>query len=218
MGMDGHETISLRRSGPDRWRLVTPEHKGATLDDAAVLDGQLADGEPWTLAVRERACRVVGEAGARLAALRLLRVRARSSAELRERLAGRYPAEAVDKALGALVRGGVVDDARLADGLAEALGKVRPHGREAVRERLERARLGAEMLEGALDAHAPASGEGRRAVEAAMAQVRRLSALGLGPAAMRRRLFGVLARRGFDAETASEAVERVLGPAEDGLE
>lgn len=216
--MDEARAISLKRSGPDRWRLVTPEHKGATLDDAAVLDCQLADGEPWTPALRERARRAVGEAGARLAAFRLLRVRSRSSVELRERLSGRYPSEAVEKVLVGLVGSGAVDDARLADDLAEQLGALRPHGREAVRARLERAGLGSELVEAALEAHAPASGEGRRALEAAAGQYRRLSALGLGPEAIRRRLFGSLARRGFDAETAAEAVERVLGVGEDDLD
>jgi SOS response regulatory protein OraA/RecX len=42
-----------------------------------------------------------------------------------------------------------------------------------------------------------------------------LRTLSLTPEATRRRMFGVLARRGFDAETAAEAVERVLGAAED---
>lgn len=213
--METEETISLTRRAPDRWRLVTPEHKGATLDDAAVLDGQLADGEPWTETVRERARRAVGEAGARLAALRLLRVRARSSAELRERLIGRYPHEAVEKVVGALVRAGAVDDVRYADQLAEQMGAIRPHGREAVRARLERARLESGTLEEALDAHVPASDEGLRALEAARVQARRLASLGIGPQAMRRRLYGVLGRRGFDAETAAEAVERVLGPIDD---
>lgn len=211
-------SIMLTRRGPNRWRLVTPEHKGATLDDAAVIEAQLANGDPWTPAVRERVRRAIGEAGARLAAARLLRVRSRSSAELRERLSARYPREAVDKAVDGLVRAGAVDDARLANQLAEQYGQLRPHARGAVREKLERAQLDTHMLEDALDAHAPRAGEGARALDAARAQVPRLEALGLAPAAMRRRMFGVLARRGFDAETAAEAVDRVLGPIEDEFE
>lgn len=213
--MDEPGTITLKPSGPNRWKLVTPDHKNATLDDAAVVDGQLVSGDPWTPAVQERVRRVLAEAGARIAAGRLLRVRPRSSGELRERLGKRFPKEAVDGAVDALVRSGAVDDARLADDLAEHLGEIRPHGREAIRDRLERAKLGAELLEDALDAHAPSTGEGDRAVEAARAQLRRLQALSLTPEAIRRRMFGVLARRGFDAETAAEAVERVLGAAED---
>lgn len=211
-------TISLTRTGPNRWKLVTPEHKRATLDDAAVLDAQLANGDPWSPAVRERVRRAIGQAGARLAAARLLRVRSRSSAELRERLSARYPKDAVDKAVDGLVLAGAIDDARLADQLAEQYGELRPHAREAIREKLERARLGSELLEDALDAHAPQAGEDDRALDAARAQLRRLRALALSPEATRRRLFGVLARRGFDAETAAEAVERALGPAEEGLE
>jgi regulatory protein len=205
----GH--ISLGPNGPNRWVLRTPEHKRATLDDAAVMDCGLVDGDPWTLAVQERVRRAIGEAGARLAAERLLRVRPRSSAELRERLGKRYPKAAVDRAVEALVRSGAVDDARLADTLAEQLGEVRPHAREAVRARLERARIEVELVDRALDAHAPGKAEGQRALEAARAQVRRLVPLNIGPEAMRRRVYGALGRRGFDAETAAEAVERVLG-------
>jgi regulatory protein len=205
------ESITLKPSGPNRWKLTTPEHKAVTLDDAAVVDGQLVSGDPWTLAVKERVSRVSAEAGARIAAARLLRVRPRSSAELRERLAKRFPQAAVDQAVDALVRSGAVDDARLADNLAEQLGRARPHGREAIRDRLERAKLGAELLEDALENHAPTTSEQQRATEAARAQLKRLAALSLTPEAMRRRMFGVLARRGFDAETAAEAVEAVLG-------
>jgi len=213
--MEEPETITLVAKGPNRWKLVTPDHQNATLDDAAVVDGQLVSGDPWTPAVQERVRRVLAEAGARIAANRLLRVRPRSSGELRERLAKRFPREAVDGAVDALVRSGAVDDARLADELAEQLGEVRPHGREAIRDRLERAMLGAELLEDALDAHAPSQDESERAFEAARAQLRRLQALSLTPEAMRRRMFGVLARRGFDIEIAAEAVERVVGTMDD---
>ncbi|NRA56705.1 MAG: RecX family transcriptional regulator [Phycisphaerales bacterium] len=205
------ETIALTPNGPNRWTLKTPEHKRATLDDAAVIDCALVNGDPWTVAVQERVQRAIGEAGARLAAERLLRVRPRSSAELRERLGKRYPTDAVELAVDRLVRSGAVDDARLADQLAEQLGEIRPHAREAVRSRLERARVGSDVVERALDEHAPSMGESDRAVEAARAQARRLAALGIGPEAMRRRIYGALGRRGFDAETAAEAVEAVLG-------
>ncbi|MFI4917845.1 MAG: regulatory protein RecX [Phycisphaerales bacterium JB060] len=210
--MEEPETITLVAKGPNRWKLVTPDHKHATLDDAAVVDGGLVSGDPWTPAVRERVTRVLAEAGARIAAARLLRVRPRSSAELRERLRKRFPAEAADMAVDTLVRSGAVDDARLARDLAEHMGELRPHAREAIRDRLERAQVGAEALESALEAHAPSSGESRRAHEAAQAQLRRLRTLSLSPEALRRRMFGALARRGFDAEVAAEAVERALGP------
>ena len=203
--------ISLTPNGPNRWKLVTPQHKSATLDDAAVIDAQLASGDAWTPSVQERVRLAIGEAGARIAAARLLRVRARSSAELRERLAKRYPKDAVDKAVDGLIRSGAVDDARLAGELAERFGELRPHSREAVRDRLERAKLDEQLLGPALDEHAPAARESERAEEVARAQVRRLETLGLPSEAMRRRLYGVLARRGFDAEVAAEAVERVLG-------
>lgn len=205
------KTISLTPKGSNRWKLVTPKHRGATIDDAAVVDGGLINGDPWTLELEERVGRVIAEAGARIAAARLLRVRPRSSAELRERLSKRFPKTAADRAVEALVRSGAVDDERLAHDMAEHMGELRPHAREAIRDRLERAQLGADALEAALDAHAPSTLEGERADDAARAQLRRLQSLSLTPEATRRRLYGALARRGFDAETAAEAVERVLG-------
>lgn len=213
--MDEIQTIALTPKGPNRWWLTTPEHKRATLDDAAVIDSGLVNGDPWTPAVQERVTRALAEAGARLAAARLLRVRPRSSTELRERLGKRYPKDAVDRTIEALVRSGAVDDARLADRLAEQLGQVRPHAREAVRARLKRAKLASGLLEDALDAHAPSTSESARAVEAARAQLGRLVSLGVGTDVVRRRLYASLGRRGFDAETAAEAVEQVLGASDD---
>lgn len=205
------KTISLTPKGANRWKLVTPRHRGATIDDAAVIDGGLVNGDAWTLELEERVNRVVAEAGARIAAARLLRVRPRSSTELRERLGKRFSKAAADRAVDALVRSGAVNDTRLAHDLAEHMGELKPHAREAIRDRLERARLDSDALEAALDAHAPSTREGERANDAARAQLRRLRSLSLTPEATRRRLYGALARRGFDAETAAEAVERLIG-------
>ena len=210
--MDDIETITLTPSGPNRWKLVTPAHARATLDDAAVVESGLASGDPWTPAVQERVRRAIGEAGCRLAAARLLRVRPRSTGELRERLAKRYPKQAVARTIDGLTRSGVLDDARLADQLAEQLGERRPHAHEAVRARLERADVGDHQVERALEAHAPRESEAERAMAAARMQIRRLEPMGLSEQAVRRRLFGALARRGFDAETAAEAIDHVLGP------
>ncbi len=117
----------------------------------------------------------------------------------------------MERAVEGLVRTGAVDDARLANELAEQLGEARPHAREAVRARLERAKFQGDLVERALDEHAPSTGESERAIEAARAQARRLTALGIDAHAMRRRIYGALGRRGFDAETAAEAINAVLG-------
>ncbi|MEO1009079.1 MAG: regulatory protein RecX [Planctomycetota bacterium] len=213
MDTEGH--IEIKPSGPDRWRLATPDGTRATLDNAALADHNLVHGDPWTLAVQERVGRAIGEAGARLAAHRLLRVRPRSEAELRERLATRYPAAAVERVIEAMRTAGVIDDERLAGTLAEQMADQRPHAREAIRERLERFRIGDPLIHEALDEHAPEEHEADRALAVAEAQLRRLAGLNLTPEATRRRLFAALARRGFEPELAADAIERLVGMADD---
>lgn len=215
--MDGG-VVTLTRLGPDRWRISTPDTPRDTLDDAAVLDSALCDGDPWTPATRERAASAIAHAGARRAARRLLRQRPRSQAELRERLVGRFSAEVVERVVNSLVESGAVDDRRLAHALADHMASVTPHGRNAIRRRLEGAMVNRGLVEGALASHAPASDERARANAAAESQLRRLQTLGLDQATLRRRLLAALGRRGFEADDAYDAVEALLGPADDQAE
>ncbi len=152
---------------------------------------------------------------ARKMALRMLERRALSRAELRDRL--------VKKGCG---RDGA---ARVALGLAD-LGLVndRALGESVVRMELLRAPSGAARLEAKLARRGIDGSTAREIVREALCgrdeaedaetvARRRLRALpdALAPEVVRRRLLGVLARRGFGGEQSRAAVERVLGEQDD---
>jgi regulatory protein len=124
-------------------------------------------------------------------ALRALRARDRSAAELDERLARRgVRAAARAEALETLQRIGYVDDARLARTRAEALAE-RGSGDALIRHDLERRGIAAELIAGAL---AELDSERERAVRIVRQR---------GPGAKTARY---LASRGFGEEALEAAV------------
>ncbi len=133
-------------------------------------------------------------------ALRLLTVRARSAAELGDRLRGwgldrAEAGSVVDR----LERLGLVDDVALAQRTAARLDD-RGHGHLRVARDLDRLSVAAGLREPAVHDHAVSDLE----------RARRVAEQRFGPppydAEVKRRAAGLLARRGFDEETVMEAV------------
>jgi len=156
-------------------------------------------------------------------ALRLLAVRARSESELRARLLRKgYPRDAVEACIATLVERGLVDDRAFASAYVRDRVRLRPRGSRRLVQEL-RARGVAQAV--AADAVAEALSE-EEVVEADLAlrlakswmrrtAPRRVSgdvAQHHDPAVLRRRLYGYLARRGFDADVIRSAVDHVLPP------
>lgn len=151
---------------------------------------------------------------AREAALRHLERKRRTRRELEERLrrAG-IAAGAAREALDRLAAVGLVDDLEYARAyLRERLGR-RPVGERLLRQGLVSRGVGREHADQALEelrspAGSPeAGGEGARARRAAAELARKYAKLDAGE--RRRRLLAALARRGFDFDTAREAIEEL---------
>ncbi len=145
------------------------------------------------------------------AALRLLAYRPRSESELRERLARRgLPAPVIDDTVARVREQGLLDDAAFAAYWVESRSRMRPRSR-----RLLARELSAKGVERrtALRA-AEAVNDAEAAYEAGSRRLRALS--GLDYREFRRRLGDLLLRRGFDYETAREAVERLWREASAG--
>lgn len=144
-------------------------------------------------------------------AMRWLKVRDRSAAELHERLlAAKFAPEVVERAVIDLKRRGLVDDSRLASAVAESLAR-----RGAVGEALLRQKFAARKLSGA-DAESvltTSAGNGDDAVAIALtrAAALRRSQPTLTKAALARRIAAWLGRRGFDDETAQTAAAQAAG-------
>lgn len=170
-------------------------HEGDTIDEARLAELERSD-RGWQ---------------ARDAALHLLAVRPRSAAELARRLARKgYAAEEVEPVIERLRELGMMDDAAFAGMVARDRVRLRPQGKRRILGELRAKGVDEETARAAItDAL-----EGEATDEAELA--RRAAAkwrprAGEDAASARRRLYGHLARRGFDGEVTRTVVDEVLG-------
>jgi regulatory protein len=146
---------------------------------------------------------------AHAAALRLLTTRARTRAELQQRLAQRgFGAAAVAETLERLERVGLVDDAALAAAVAESRAE-RGLDAPAVAAELRDRGVDPAVAERAAQAAIPADDRADRCRQVAQARLAQLA--GLPAPTQLRRLAAYLARRGYPPDLA-ETVARDLVP------
>ena len=146
---------------------------------------------------------------AHAAALRLLTTRARTRAELRQRLEGRgFEAAAVAEALDRLERVGLVDDAALAELVAEGRAE-RGLDAPAIAAELRDRGVDPAVAERAAHTAVPPEARADRCREVAEARLTQLA--GLPAPTQLRRLATYLARRGYPPDLA-ETVARDLVP------
>ena len=146
---------------------------------------------------------------AHAAALRLLTTRARTRAELRQRLEGRgFEAAAVAEALDRLERVGLVDDAALAGLVAEGRAE-RGLDAPAIAAKLRDRGVDPAVAEQAAHTAVPPEARADRCREVAEARLTQLA--GLPAPTQLRRLATYLARRGYPPDLA-ETVARDLVP------
>ena len=140
-------------------------------------------------------------------ALGLLAVRQRSRREIQRRLerAGFGPEE-IGEELDRLQQVGLVDDEAFARVVVEHSFTIRREGRRVVAGRLISAGIAPDIVEAALDP--VVGGEEERADALAVAKAAKLSSL--PPDAAYRRLYGMLARRGYAPDVAGRAARRAL--------
>jgi regulatory protein len=147
------------------------------------------------------------ESVARAICLRLLTQRARSRAELATALAKRgVPDDAANRVLDRFVEVGLIDDAALAAGLAQAQHRERGLARRAVAAKLRQRGLEAEVD----DALTGIDGDDERARARELVAKRCRSLTGLPPDVQARRLVGLLARKGYSSGLAYDVVREAL--------
>lgn len=167
------------------------------------------------------------------AAARFLETRSRSVAEVRRRLtdAG-YRAELVEGAIARLVEIGILDDEVFARLWVESRDRAHPRGEAALRRELRLKGVAPAVIDTVLaerdspsdggergeptdDGDRPESGQGlptadSTAADRLLARSARTLARVTDPRARRHRAYALLARHGFDPDTASDAVRRFL--------
>jgi regulatory protein len=205
--------VRTRTGAAGRVSLLVGGRSVAVLSADLVESLGLRRGAKWTPELALRVARALEKDIAQQAAGRLLAVRDRSKGELLSRLARRGVKTADAESLVAdLARRGGVDDERFASALARSVVRARPAGAALIRARLRAKRVDRDTAERA--AREALAGRDPLADATALATKKaRAMPPSLDARARARRLTGLLARRGFDADTVERAVRRVLGGA-----
>ena len=138
------------------------------------------------------------------AALRFLEARPRSTAEVRRRLLTHgYRADLVEGCLVRLLDLGILDDEAFARTWVESRDRARPRGERALRSELARKGIDRALSDVVLEErgveHPDADAEAARRV---LARHERALARVADPRKRRQRAYALLARSGFDSETA----------------
>jgi len=137
-------------------------------------------------------------------ALKFLNFRQRSQVEVERNLKDhQYPEEVVAEVVDRLRENGLLDDSRFAQTWVENRSEFRPRGKSLLRMELRQRGLQDEAIEAAIQS----VDEGELAYQAGLKQARKLADLDWNQ--FRQKMYGFLARRGFDYEYISPVVERI---------
>jgi regulatory protein len=148
------------------------------------------------------------------AGLRLLQSRLQSSREMRRKLMRKeYGATIVDAVIADLTRLGYLDDARFARTKALSAAQHKQHGRRRAKVELLKSGVSGDVADRALADVYETTDTMAVARELARKQAPRLKKL--DPQVARRRLVGMLQRRGFDYDDIRPVVDEVLGDERD---
>ena len=147
-------------------------------------------------------------------AIKFIEKRLHSRKELSDKLKRQeYPIEMIDSVLDQLTEMGYVNDAKFAEGKVSAAAKYKHQGPN--RARIELAKKGIDrevarqVVEEVYESHDSMS------VARDLARKKMRSLARLEPVVAKRRLYGMLLRRGFDYDTIKPVVEEVLGGADE---
>jgi regulatory protein len=144
------------------------------------------------------------------AAMRFLQRRMHSRDELRRKLIRQeYAGETVDVVIEDLARMGYVDDQRFAKTKALSAAQHRQHGRRRAMVELMRAGVESETARRAVEDVYEATDS--LAIARKLAEKKAPSLKRLDPQVARRRLAGMLARRGFEYEVVRPVIDEALG-------
>jgi regulatory protein len=148
-------------------------------------------------------------------AMRFLEARLHSRTELQRKLQrGEFAPAVIAQVLDDLARLGVVDDERFSRVRVAMASAHKHHGRRRVMGDLLKRGISKEIAERALGETYDATMELTTAGQLAEKHALRLSKL--DPAVARRRLAGLLSRRGFEYEQVSDVIDSVLGRQREG--
>lgn len=137
-------------------------------------------------------------------AIRFLNYRPRTENEIRKNLLKHnVPETVIDDVVQRLQRAGMLDDKRFADAWVENRADLHPRSRRALAYELKQRGVDQQLIQQSL----AQVDDDQAAYQAALRRSRKLQ--GLDWQDFRKKMYGYLARRGFDYETSAPIVERV---------
>ena len=149
-------------------------------------------------------------------ALDMLEARARAVTELRRLLIKKgEPPEEVDAALERLRAAGVLDDANFARQLTRSKALGGGHSRRRIQQELAKRGVARDVSDEAIEEVFEEEGIDEAAAIERVARKKLRLLGGLDLATQKRRLFGFLARRGYDSDAIARVLRVVLTPTDD---
>jgi regulatory protein len=149
-------------------------------------------------------------------ALDMLEARARAVTELRRLLIKKgEPPEEVDAAIERLRAAGVLDDANFARQLTRSKALGGGHSRRRIQQELAKRGVARDVSDEAIEEVFEEEGIDETAAIERVARKKLRLLGGLDLATQKRRLFGFLARRGYDSDAIARVLRVVLTPTDD---
>ena len=142
-------------------------------------------------------------AQARNAALRLLTIRPRTVAEMRERLESRFGTATVEKTLTRLLSEGLLDDAQFARQWRSSRERRKPRSQRMIEQELRNKGVAEDVASGALEGYDSYDAAHRAAARYAARQK------GTGREIFNRRVSAFLERRGFEYEIIRRTLQQL---------
>jgi regulatory protein len=210
-------SIRVQKKNPRRANLYLDGKFVLGLSIEVVGDFGLRRGQVLSEQDMEALREAEGQGRAYEDAQRLLSYRARSTAEVRQRLARKgYQEGQIEAVITRLAEQGFLDDRAFARAWVEGRLALHPRGRYGLSSELRRKGLPKEIIEEVLDELVTEEGESAQALD--LARKRAGAMAGLERPAFFRRLRGFLARRGFPSGVVGQVVRQVWEETEGGEE
>jgi len=192
---------------PGRFDVIVDGDAIATLSIDIIERLQLAVGRDVS-AIVDRIASEAAQLKVYDRALNMLAFRARSSGELARTLVRKGEEKAhVDRAIERLKEQGFLDDAAFAQSFARAKVVGASQSRRRVQQELSRKGVARDVSDAAIDVVFEEEGVDAFAIVAEAARKKLRSLAKLEPAVRKRRLYGFLARRGYDGEHIRSAMK-----------
>ncbi|HEU4564875.1 MAG TPA: regulatory protein RecX [Gemmatimonadaceae bacterium] len=200
---------SPRREG--RWVVQVDGREAATLSIDAVERLGLRAGARVNERLQAAMEREHALTGALDRALNMLAFRARSVRDLRRRLVQKgEPEDVADAAIARLVELGLLDDAAFARQYARSKVLSAGHSRRRLQQELYRKGVAREVAEASIEEVMAEDGVDEEAIIERAARKKLRTLAGLDPDARRRRLYGYLARRGYELDDIRRVMDELL--------